>query len=160
LEVAENPARIMLRRDFETTRSDLQATAETLRKRVGTMVQLGLRKPHRYSSEPELHYIDPLIVAAEEADEQAAQLGDRGVIIVERDTGNMREHAVAVGIATMCRWLFGRPVPAVVVGLVKILLDRDIRASQVRDWCAANCQTRSRALTRKKNKKPILRSYS
>jgi hypothetical protein len=158
LEIAENPARIILRRDLETMRSDLQATAETWRQTVGRAVQLGLRRPHQISSEPELHYMDPLIVAAEEAQDLATQLGR--AIIIERDHGNMREHAVAVGIANACRLLFDRTLPAVVVGLVKILLDREIQAFQVRDWCTANCRTTSRALTPKKNKKPILRSYS
>lgn len=157
-DIAENPARIILRRDLETRRSDLQAAAKTLRTTVATMVQSGLRRPHQISSEPELHHIDPLIVAAEEAEELAAQLGDRGIVI-ERDRGNMREHAVAVGIANMCRLLFGRTMPAIVVGLVKNLLDRDIRAFEVQNWCRANCRTRSRALTSKNNKKPILRSY-
>src|SRR5262249_39517140 len=126
LEIAENPARIILRRDLETMRSDLQATAETLRNTVATAVQSGLRRPHQISSEPELHHIYPLIVAAEEVQELAAQLGDRGIVI-ERDHGNMREHAVAVGIANVCRLFFGRTMPGVVVGLVKILLDRDIQ---------------------------------
>jgi hypothetical protein len=158
LEIAENPGPIALRRELEAMRTDLQTTAKTLRNTVATAVQSGLRQPHQISSEPELHYIDPLIVAAEELQDLAAQLGDRG-IVVERDHGNMREHAVAVGIATMCRFLFGRTLPAVVVGLVKIFLDRDIQAFEVQNWYRANCRTRSRALTPKNNKKPVSRSY-
>jgi hypothetical protein len=137
LEIAENPARIILRRDLETMRSDLQATAKTLRNIVATAVQSGLRPRHQISSDPELHYINPLIVAAEEAQDLAAQFGDRGIVI-ERDHGNMRERAVAVGIANMCRLLFDRTMPAIVVGLVKILLERDIQAFEVQNWCRAN----------------------
>jgi hypothetical protein len=136
-DIAENPARIILRRDLETVRSGLQASAKTLRNIVATAVQSGLRPRHQISSDPELHYINPLIVAAEEAQDLAAQFGDRGIVI-ERDHGNMRERAVAVGIANMCRLLFDRTMPAIVVGLVKILLDRDIRAFEVQNWCRAN----------------------
>jgi hypothetical protein len=158
LEIPENPPRIILRRDFKMMHSNLQAMAEMLRQTVDMAVQSGLRRPHWVSTEPELRYINPLVVAIEEVRDLAAQL-DR-VVVIERDHRNMREHVVAVGIANVCRLFFGRTMPAVVVGLVKILLDRDIQVSQVRDWCAANCRTTSRALPRKKNKKPILRSYS
>jgi hypothetical protein len=136
-DIAENPRPIMLRRELEAKRTDLQTEAKTLRNIVATTVQLGLRRPHRISSDPELHYINPLIVAAEEAQDLAAQLGDRGIVI-ERDHGNMRERAVAVGIANMCRLLFDRTMPAIVVGLVKILLERDIQAFEVQNWCRAN----------------------
>jgi hypothetical protein len=147
---AENPRPIVLRREFEALRTDLQTMAEASRSIVARMQQLRLCKPH---------HINPLITAAEEAHDLAARLGDRA-IVVKRGRGRSLEQAVAVGIADACRWLFGSTLPrVVVVGLVKILLDRDIQAFEVQNWCKANCRARSRALTRKNNKKPISRSY-
>jgi hypothetical protein len=147
-EFAEQPGPIMLRRDLETLRADLQATAQTLRRAVRTAVQLGLRRPHVISNEEELHNIDPLIVAAEEAHFLARHL-DRA-LVVERDRGDMREQAIAIRVATACRWLFGRTMPGIVAALMKILLQgQTIEPHRVRDWIAS-----------RKNKKAKSASYS
>jgi hypothetical protein len=135
-EFAETPGPIMLRRDLERMRAELQMVAKTLRKTAARAVQLGLRVPHTISSEEEHHSIDPLIVAAEEADFLARHL-DRA-LVVERDRGDMREQGIAIRIAGTCRMLFGRAMPGIVAALMKILLQgQKIEPHRVRDWISS-----------------------
>jgi hypothetical protein len=116
--------------EAETMRADLHGVARTLRKTVKKAVHLGIRKPHILGTEPN---IDPLIVAAEEAEDLAIQL-DRMTIPVQRDRGVTRERAVAIRIAGMCHLLFGRPMPAIVASLLAALLDCKVERHRIRDW--------------------------
>jgi hypothetical protein len=133
IEFADKSGLAMTRREFESTRAELQTAADTLRKMAAMAVRSGLREPHVLGTD---EHIDPMIVAAEEAEDMVDQF-KRAAHVVERDRGELREQAVAIRIAGLSRMLFGHIMPGVVVTLVEVLLGTKLERSRIRDWWKA-----------------------
>jgi hypothetical protein len=144
-ESVEHPHIVMTRRELESRREQLQATATALRDAACG--------PHILGDEPQL---DPLITAAEEVEFEIERM-DRQVTTVERDRGNLRDQAVVISIARVADLLFNRQMPGVVATLAGAVLGHEVSPGQVREWCGkifCEGDRASRKIRRQKKRRP------
>ena len=120
----------MQRRERDALREDLRILAATLRTTVDRLQRLGLRPLHNVADWPR---VDPLIVAAKDAEAAANDL-ERKVLLIDRDRGMAFERALAVRLARISQLLFGKALPRVVATLVEVVSGHPIEARRVRDW--------------------------
>jgi hypothetical protein len=131
--LSEYPTRpAMLRRDLESARASLLATAEKLRAAIEMCEQLGIRAVHVSRTDPPL---DPFVLAADEAEKMAANLED-AFLVVERDRGEMRVREFALSMARLANLMFGQTLCGIVAALTEIMLDCKVKPYRVRDWWA------------------------
>jgi hypothetical protein len=116
-DIAKNPKTIMSRRDYEATRAKMRTAVDAL-----------------YA----LTNLDPfsLVAPTNQIETEIDELR-RTVTVVERDRGELVERAVTVGIARLCRSIFGTVMLGVVAALASALLGTRIERYQVRNWLAA-----------------------
>jgi hypothetical protein len=128
----KHPRLLMTRHERDALRDDLHNAAATLRTLVDRMQRLGLRPLHNV---PHFPLVDPLIVAADEAETTARDL-DRRVRLIDRDRGMPFERGMAMHLTYWCQLLFGKPMYGVVANLIEVVTEHNVARHRIRDWCA------------------------
>jgi hypothetical protein len=126
------PWPLMKRHERDALCDDLRNAAATLRNLVDRLQRLGLRPLHNV---PDWPRVDPLIVAAEEAEATAHDL-HRRVRLINRDRGMAFERARAIWLVCQCQLLFGKPMYGVVANLIEVLTEHKVARHRIRDWWA------------------------
>jgi hypothetical protein len=115
--------------------------AESDRRRYLAMAQLWIGPPIRPREDRDRHRL--LASAARAYEKAAANIVNklegkfsRFPIIRKRGHGGSANQWLALNITGQCRWLFGSPLYGVTAIVMSVILDRDINARTVRQWCA------------------------
>jgi hypothetical protein len=126
LELANAQPRAILRGDLEKSQQEWKAIAQKLHKeseRLAYLEEVGISPQGRAKI---------LGSAAVVGFEISTEAGDN--IIMERERGDLKAHAIAVAICKSCSFLFGDAWFTKTATMTSVLLDSEVSPRQVRHW--------------------------